>query len=55
LLTGRISRAKWHVEDYVKKVAFCRLNNPLPFGFAIRVANRLKSLITRTPRSLRLN
>jgi uncharacterized cupin superfamily protein len=41
------TRAKWHVEDYVKKVAFCRLNSPVPFGFAIRVANKLKSLITR--------
>lgn len=45
------THAKWHVEDYVKKVAFCRLNNPFPFGLAIHVANRLKSLITRTPRS----
>lgn len=43
------TRAKWHVEDYVKKVAFCRLKNPLPFAFAIRVANKLKSLITSTP------
>jgi len=48
------TRAKWHVEDYVKKVAFCQLKNPLPFGFAIRVANKLKSLITSTPRSSRL-
>ncbi|MDH2357483.1 cupin domain-containing protein [Bradyrhizobium sp. SSUT112] len=48
------TRAKWHVEDDVKKVAFCRLNNPLPFGLAIRVANKLKSLVTSTPRSSRL-
>jgi uncharacterized protein len=42
------AHAKWHVENYVKKVAFCRLNNPFPLGFAIRAANKLKSLITRT-------
>ena len=41
------AHAKWHVENYVRKVAFCRLNNPFPLGFAIRVANKLKSLITR--------
>jgi uncharacterized cupin superfamily protein len=43
------TRAKWHVEEYVKKVAFCRLNNPFPFGLAIRAVNKLKSL--RKPRS----
>jgi uncharacterized cupin superfamily protein len=48
------TRAKWHIEDYVKKVAFCRLNNPFPLGLAIRVSNKLKSLITRTHRSSRL-
>jgi uncharacterized cupin superfamily protein len=41
------AHAKWHVENYVRKVSFCRQNNPLPLGFAIRVANKLKSLITR--------
>jgi uncharacterized protein len=46
--------AKWQVQDHVKKVAFCRLTNPFPFGFAIRVANKLKSLISRTPLSSRL-
>jgi hypothetical protein len=42
------AHAKWHVEGYVKKVAFCCLNNPFPLGFAIRAANKLKSLIART-------
>jgi uncharacterized protein len=41
------AHAKWHVENYVRKVAFCRLNNPFPLGFAIRAANKLKSLIAR--------
>lgn len=41
------ARAKWHVEGYVRKLAFLRLNNPLPFGIAIRAVNKLKSLIAR--------
>lgn len=43
----RGARAKWHVEGYVRKVAFLRLPNPFPLGIVIRVANRLKSLIAR--------
>jgi uncharacterized cupin superfamily protein len=39
--------AKWHVEGYVRKIAFLRLANPFPFGIAIRALNRLKSLIAR--------
>ena len=54
ILFGAGTHAKWHVEKYVKKVAFCRLINPFPLGFSIRVAHKLKSLITRTPRSSRL-
>ena len=40
----RGAHAKWHVEGYVKKVAFLRLNTPLPLGFAIRAVNKLRSL-----------
>jgi uncharacterized protein len=36
------AQAKWHVERYVKKVAFLRQNNPIGFGFAIRAVNKLK-------------
>jgi hypothetical protein len=43
------AHAKWHVEEYVKKVAFCRLTNPFWLGFAIRAFNKLKRL--RGPRS----
>lgn len=43
----RGARAKWHVEGYVRKVAFLRLPNPFPLGIVIRVVNRLKSLIAR--------
>ena len=28
------AHAKWHVERYVKKVAFCRQTNPIGFGLA---------------------
>lgn len=45
------AHAKWHVESYVKKVAFCRLNNPFSFGLAIRAVNKLKCLIKRIVRS----
>ena len=38
------AHAKWHVEGYVKKVAFCRQNNPFWLGFAIRAANKLKRM-----------
>jgi uncharacterized protein len=36
--------AKWHVEGYVKKVAFLRHPSPIGFGFAIRAVNRVKRM-----------
>ena len=41
------AHAIWHVEGYVRKVAFLRLHNPFPLGIAIRAINKLKSLIAR--------
>lgn len=41
------AQARWHVEGYVKKVAFLRLNNPLPLAIAIRGVNKLRSLIAQ--------
>jgi uncharacterized protein len=38
------AHAKWHVEDYVKKVAFCRITNPFGLAFAVRALNKLKYL-----------
>jgi uncharacterized cupin superfamily protein len=38
------AHAKWHVEDYVKKVAFCRITNAFGLGFIVRAVNKLKSL-----------
>ena len=43
----RGAHARWHVEGYVKKVAFLRLNNPLLLAFAIRGVNKLRSLIAQ--------
>lgn len=39
----------WHVEDYVRKVAFCRRTTPWLVGFAVRAAGRLRR--TLLPRS----
>jgi uncharacterized cupin superfamily protein len=41
------AHVKWHVEGYVKKVAFCRQTNPIGFGFAIRGVNRLKRMFVK--------
>jgi uncharacterized cupin superfamily protein len=43
------THVKWHVEGYVKKVAFCRQTNPIGFGFAIRGVNRLKRMFLKLP------
>ncbi|MGY8668832.1 cupin domain-containing protein [Bradyrhizobium sp. UFLA05-109] len=43
------AHARWHVEDYVKTLAFLRLNYPFPFGIAIRIVDKIKSLIARNP------
>jgi uncharacterized protein len=40
----RGARAKWHVEGYVKKIAFLRQASPLGVGLAIRAANKLKRM-----------
>lgn len=38
------AHAKWHVEGYVKKVAFLRQSTPLGLGFAIRAVKKLKRM-----------
>ncbi|MGU3536578.1 cupin domain-containing protein [Methylobacterium sp. A54F] len=41
----------WHVETYVRKVAFCRRTLPWSFGFALRAFGRLqRTLLRRSPR-----
>jgi uncharacterized cupin superfamily protein len=46
------AHAKWHVEGYVKKVAFCRQTNPFWLGFAIRAVNKLKLMLLAPNRAL---
>jgi uncharacterized protein len=41
------AHAKWHVENYVKKVAFLRQTNPLGFGLVIRAVHRLSKILFR--------
>ncbi len=50
------AHAKWHVEDRVRKLAFCRKTQPVWLGFALRVFLRLKKILmpsgARQPASL---
>jgi uncharacterized protein len=43
------AHAKWHVEGYVKKVAFCHQTNPAGVGLIIRAVNKLKRMLVRMP------
>ena len=45
------AHAKWHVEDYVKKIAFCRQTNPIGLGFVIRAVNKLKRMLSKQPQA----
>ena len=38
------AHAKWHVEGYVKKLAFCRKTQPAWLGFALRVFLKLRKI-----------
>ena len=39
------ARAEWHVEDYIRKIAFCRVPLPRPIVFARRGYRLLKRLV----------
>jgi len=39
------ARAEWHVEDYIRKIAFCRVPLPRPVVFAKRGFRLLKRLM----------
>jgi hypothetical protein len=39
------ARAEWHVENYIRKIAFCRMPLPRPMVFAKRGFRFLKRLI----------
>ena len=36
------AHAKWHVEGYVRKLAFCRRTQPALLGFALRALSKIK-------------
>ncbi len=40
----------WHVESYVRKVAFCRRTQPKVLAFAMRAAGRLSRMVRRNSR-----
>jgi uncharacterized protein len=39
------AHARWHVEDRVRKLAFCRKSQPVWLGFALRVFLKLKKIM----------
>ncbi|MFC3071688.1 cupin domain-containing protein [Shinella pollutisoli] len=41
------SWATWHVEDYVRKVAFCRRQFPAPVAAALKVGDRMRRGLAR--------
>jgi uncharacterized protein len=50
------AHARWHIEDRVRKLAFCRKTSPVWLGFALRVFLKLKKIFLpageRQPASL---
>ena len=45
------AQAKWHVDNYVKKIAFCRQTNPIELGLVIRAVNKLKRMFSKQPQA----
>ncbi|MBU6462119.1 MAG: DUF861 domain-containing protein [Bradyrhizobium sp.] len=39
------AHAKWHVENRVRKLAFCRKTQPVWLGFALRVFLKLRKIV----------
>jgi ethanolamine utilization protein EutQ (cupin superfamily) len=40
------AHARWHVEDRVRKLAFCRKTQPVWLGFALLVFLKLKKILS---------
>jgi uncharacterized cupin superfamily protein len=38
------AHARWHIEDRVRKLAFCRTTQPIWLGFALRVFLKLRKI-----------
>jgi hypothetical protein len=53
------AHAKWHIEDHVRKIAFCRKTSPVWFGFALRAFHKLRRIFlpadSRQPANLMAN
>ncbi len=45
------AQAKWHVENYVKKIAFLHVTAPFGFGFVIRAIRAIKRLNRKRQRA----
>jgi hypothetical protein len=41
------AHARWHVEGYVKKVAFLRQTYPVGLSLAVRAVNKLKRMFSK--------
>jgi uncharacterized protein len=39
------AHARWHIEDRVKKLAFCRKTQPVMVGLALRVFSKLRRML----------
>src|SRR4030081_1092951 len=39
------AHAKWHIEDHVRKLAFCRTTQPFLLAFALRAFNKIKRIL----------
>ena len=45
------AHARWHVETYVKKLAFCRNTQPVWLGLAVRVLGKLRRIFLPADKS----
>jgi uncharacterized protein len=45
------AHARWHVETFVKKLAFCRNTQPVGLGFALRVLGKLRRIFLPVDKS----
>lgn len=45
------AHAIWHVENYVRKLAFCRKTNPALLNFVVRALSKIKRTLMRDQQS----
>jgi hypothetical protein len=49
ILFPRGMQTRWRVPNYMRKVAFLKLNTPLPLAIATKAWNRAARLLKRSP------